>query len=129
MENEGRILYADDEPCMRRLIELVLRSDFPTYKLEIFSNGSELEKRLKQGSDGISLVLTDNNMPGIKGSDIIRKYSKTDPFKEVPFIIFTAEEDVGERSTEEGAFAYLPKPFPLAGLNSVIRRALSHYEN
>ena len=129
MEDKGRILYADDEPGMRRLMELVLRSDFPAYHIEVFKDGSSLEKRLMNGVKDVRLVLTDNQMPGIKGSDIIRKYSKTDPFKEIPFIIFTAEEAVGERSTEEGAFAYLPKPFPLGGFNSVIKRALSHYEN
>ncbi len=129
MENEGRILYAEDEPSIRNLMGYFFKDYFPNHVIEVFEDGSSLESRLTNGIENVRLVLIDNKMPGIKGSEIIRKYSQTVPFEKIPFIIFTAEDEVGERSKEEGAFAYLPKPSSFEDINSVIKRALSHYEN
>ena len=129
MENKGTILYAEDEPSMRNLMRNIFESYFPNHVIEVFEDGSSLENRLTNGVENVSLVLTDNQIPGITGSEIIRKYSQTDAFKKIPFIIFTSEKDVGERSKEEGAFDYLPKPVSLGGINSAIRRALSNSES
>ena len=111
--SKSTILYAEDSESMRKLMMGVFEEYFPKRYLEVFENGTSLEERLKQGSEGVSLVFTDNSMPGIDGSEIIRKYYQTKEFKRIPFILFTAEENVGERLEKEGLCVYLAKPSPI----------------
>lgn len=131
MENKGTILYADDEPRIRDLVAAILETDFPSHVIEVFADGSSLEKRLMQGTENVKLVVTDNDMPGIIGSEIIKKYSKKPGLEQIPFVLcYAGNESLGASLVREGyASAYLSKPFEIKDLKRTVEDALSSVKN
>lgn len=121
-----KILIADDDGNMRKINGIIIRSDFPDYNVEEFRDGISLTGRLEQDVGEVSLVLTDNTMPGINGSKIIERYAKTPRFKQIPMIlIYGDKKDIGEKAIEDGAFGYLLKPFGLSEFTSLLKKALA----
>ena len=70
------------------------------------------------------LVITDVVMPDENGLDLIPRIKKIRP--ELRCIVMSAQNTLmtAVRATERGAFEYLPKPFDLNELLSVVKRAL-----
>lgn len=103
----NKILYAEDNRNVRDIVQFTLNK----YNLDVYEDGNSLDKRLEQGSDGISIVITDNQMPGPNGSMIIEKYANKEGFKgKVPFVLFYGgEKEIGEEAIKNGAAAYLLK--------------------
>lgn len=129
-ENKGIILYAEDYEGVRKLVEDIFHSDFSDYDLEVFKDGTSLEERLNQGPNGVSLVFTDNSMPGIDGSDIIIKYAQSNGFRKVPFVLYTAAELVlASKLFDEGLIAaYFQKPFDSEEFIDKIKNILNLYQ-
>ncbi|MEK6840486.1 MAG: response regulator [Nanoarchaeota archaeon] len=127
MGNKEIILYADDEPNMRNLVKDILELDFPAYNIEVFGDGSSLEERLMKGTENVGLVVTDNEMPGIIGSEIIKKYSKRPGFENIPFVLcYAGNVSLGAYLVKEGyAFSYLEKPFGIKDLRRTLKNALA----
>ena len=82
-----KILYADDKESLRDFLGTLLEMSFPELDREAFKDGSSLEKRLNESLEGVRLVITDNDMPGIKGSEIIIAYAEKPEFKNISFIL------------------------------------------
>lgn len=128
MENKGTILYADDEPSIRNLMKIILGSEFPNHHIEVFEDGSSLERRLTNGIENVRLVLTDNQMPGITGREIIRKYAKQSGFEQIPFVLcYAGDGSIGRSLVDEGyASAYLRKPVGLSDLKNTLKNVLEN---
>ncbi len=129
-EEKKKILYAEDYESLRIVTMNVLQKEFSGYSIEQFADGSLLEDRLKQGAENIRLVLLDHNMPGKKGIDIIREYSRTKDFIRIPFVLyFSDKEHLGYNALIDGAFAYVPKGIAKIGdLIFTLRKALKYAE-
>lgn len=125
MEKQKNILYAEDNLFTRNMVLMWLEEELRETNFERYDDGYSLEKRLQQGPDGIDLVLTDNNMPGPKGGEIIRKYARAPGFDKIPFILYYGgEPEIGERAVSDGAFAYFEKGEEALKLIQLIKRAL-----
>jgi two-component system, NtrC family, nitrogen regulation response regulator GlnG len=77
-------------------------------------------------SDGEGdLVITDVVMPDENGLDLVPRMKKLRP--ELRIIVMSAQNTLltAVKATERGAFEYLPKPFDLRELVSVVQRALT----
>jgi len=99
------ILIADDSQNNRRLLELGLRRGFPRYNVESFDDGITLDERLNQDLNNVCAVITDNQMPKINGSEIIKKYSSK---LNVPFILYYKGNNVyGKQAVRNGAYDYV----------------------
>jgi DNA-binding NtrC family response regulator len=70
------------------------------------------------------LVLTDFAMPGMDGLELLSTVRARDP--ELPIVLLTARgsERLAVRAIRAGAFDYLPKPFELDELETIVARAL-----
>ena len=102
------ILIADDEPTIRKLNSMVVEREFPDYNIELFEDGKQLNKRLSENLEDICLVITDNEMPVINGSEIIKKYASKLP--EIPFILhYGGDESIGKEAISNGAYDYVIK--------------------
>lgn len=129
-ENKGIILYAEDDPDMRGHIGEILKRNFPAFDTELFEDGTSLESRLNDGIANVRLVITDNNMPGIRGSEIIDKYAQVGSFNHIPFILFY----FGDKSTGEflaskyDNVSYLLKQGELQSFEELIRESLDYPE-
>ncbi len=116
------ILYADDEEGMRGIFARFIGKHFPEYEVEVFENGKDLAGRLTKGSDGLALVVTDNEMPFKKGSEVIETYAR---IMNVPFVLFYAgEREIGEKALKDGASECIEKPATLEELDDRISKYL-----
>ena len=123
MENKmnKKILLADDTEILRDFQRTILKK-FPGYEIEEFEDGSSLKSRLEGKVEDVSLVVTDNEMPGVNGSEIISEYAKKSKF---PFVlVYGGGEEIGEQAIKNGAFRYLMKPFEMGQYVELIREAL-----
>jgi two-component system nitrogen regulation response regulator GlnG len=87
------------------------------------SNAATLWRWVSQG-DG-DLVITDVVMPDENAFDLLPRIKKLRP--ELPVIIMSAQNTfmTAIRASEKGAYEYLPKPFDLKELITIVGRALS----
>ena len=117
-----RVLVADDELNMRRVLEAILRRE--GYDVVTAANGTEA---LGGMSANIHTVITDLKMPGLDGMGLLKRLSVDYP--DVPVVMITAHGSV-ENAVEAvklGAFDYLEKPFEQEQIRQVVAKAISTY--
>ena len=109
-----RILYADDIPELRALMSAVLAHE--GYEVETVDGGSEALQRLREEQDhrGFDLLITDHQMPGINGLELVRQTRELHyPGKIVVFSSGLSDE-INAQYREFAVDAILPKPiFPV----------------
>lgn len=103
-----RILLIDDEPEIRRFVEVLLRHE---YLLELAANGGEgLEAARRFQPD---LILLDLFMPGMDGFEVCRQLKNDPQVRDIPVAMFTAvaRKQEREKGLALGAVDYITKPF------------------
>lgn len=118
---KSKILVVDDEKNIREGLKKYL--DLEGYETILAGNGLEALKVFEAGE--CDLIITDLKMPGLLGSDLLRKVIRS-PLFEVPVIVLTGHGSV-ENAVEtmrDGAYDFLMKPINLKKLSLVIKRAL-----
>tara|TARA_B100001250_G_scaffold266612_1_gene229969 strand:- start:2216 stop:3592 length:1377 start_codon:yes stop_codon:yes gene_type:complete len=115
-----KVWIADDDEAIRLVLEESLSSS--GFKTKTFSSGEELIKELENSTP--DLVITDIQMPGMLGYDILKHINNN--FEDLPVIVMTAFADMQAaiESFGGGAFEYIPKPFDLEEAIEIIKRAL-----
>ena len=114
------ILIADDDASNRTVLTQALSR--AGYSPRATSNAATLW-RWAQAGDG-DLIITDVVMPDENAFNLIPQIKKQRP--DLPIIVMSAQNTImtAIQASEKGAFDYLPKPFDLKELISVIERAL-----
>ncbi|MBC7899285.1 MAG: response regulator [Saprospiraceae bacterium] len=114
-----RILVADDDPSILRLVTAVLENE--GFAVIAASDGKAAYKILQSGTP-IHAVVLDVNMPYIGGHEIVKFMQSNDRFKAIPIIIMTGEQDPRSSSNniKAGAVAFLPKPFTNSQLKMIV---------
>ena len=124
MADKKTILYAEDNENVRWSCQGLLKRLFPDVHIEVFEDGTSLEKRLKEGP-APNVVLTDKNMPGIKGSQIIVKYSPKLPGTKF-IMLYGGNPNIAEYLVSKGlAYAYLLKPATTEEISGTLNMALN----
>lgn len=121
------ILLVDDQRDILRLLHSALDT-LRDPDLEIFEAISG-EAALKSLSDQqVDLLVTDYNLPGITGTELMRRARLAQP--ELPAIIITANTDrkVRDEILEAGAVAVFSKPVPLGDFLGAVERSLGTAE-
>jgi DNA-binding NtrC family response regulator len=117
---QGRILVIDDEDSIREYLSMMLERE--GYVCDATKDG---KKALKlQSQEAYDVVVTDIQLPGMSGIDILGKLRESDP--SVPVIIITghASQESAIEALNLGAFYYLLKPVSNEELKQVVRNAL-----
>jgi two-component system response regulator AtoC len=122
------IIVADDDEDMRQLVAHSLRRE--GYDVQEVSNGSELLVRIedslvfKRKPDPVDLFITDVQMPGYTGLEIVTGLREAG--MHMPVIIMTAFEASETRVRAEAlGAAFLPKPFDGEQLCALVRHVLA----
>jgi two-component system chemotaxis response regulator CheY len=105
-----RILIVDDFSTMRRIIKNLLNDLGYTNTAEA-DDGNTALVALAQGS--FDFVVTDWNMPGMTGIELLKSIRADDRFKTLPVLMVTAEakrEQIIE-AAQNGVNGYIIKPF------------------
>jgi len=117
------ILVVDDEPDIEPLFRQQFRRDLRSgrFDLEFASSAAEALRVIGTSSSAtLILILSDVNMPGMSGLELLPKAKSLRP--EVPVIMITAYGDAETRRSalEHGAEALLTKPIDFAALRGTI---------
>ena len=117
----GTILIADDDRAIRTVLSQALGRE--GYEVRTTGTAAGLWRWIEAGEG--DLVITDVVMPDENGLDLIPRIRKLRPGLRV--IVMSARNTLltAVKATERGAFEYLPKPFDLRELVTVVARALS----
>ena len=117
----GTVLVADDDTAIRTVLNQALAR--AGYIPRTTSNASTLWRWVSQGEGDV--VVPDVVMPDENAFDMIPRIRKIRP--ELPIIVMSAQNTLmtALKATEKGAFEYLPKPFDLNELVTVIGRAMA----
>jgi CheY-like chemotaxis protein len=117
---KGRVLVADDDPAILRLITTILQRE--GFTVVSARDGKEAYKALQE-STGFTAAVFDVVMPHIPGPELVR-YMKTEKrFMNIPVMMMTAEQDpkLSRDSFAAGAVVFLPKPFTTVQLQTMLR--------
>ncbi|MCE7028021.1 nitrogen regulation protein NR(I) [Jiella avicenniae] len=116
-----QIIVADDDAAIRTVVsQALMRAGF---EVRVTSNIATLWRWISAG-DG-DLVITDVLMPDGNAFDTLPKIKNSRP--ELPVVVMSAQNTfmTAIKASEKGAYDYIPKPFDLTELVSIVRRALS----
>jgi two-component system nitrogen regulation response regulator GlnG len=115
------ILVADDDRAIRTVLNQALAR--LGHDVRMTGSAATLWRWVADGEG--DLVITDVIMPDENGLDLIPRIKKLRP--DLRVIVMSAQNTLltAVKATERGAFEYLPKPFDLRELISVVERALS----
>lgn len=115
-----RLLYVDDDPAIRRICQLVLAR--AGYDVETADDGVRAWDALR--SSDHDLLITDHQMPGLTGMELIRQLRRAS--MDLPVIMASGAMD--EVALDELHWLecrhILPKPFSPAQLLATVRDAL-----
>jgi DNA-binding NtrC family response regulator len=114
----AKILVADDEQNLRRVLAAMLRRD--GHDVVQAASGLEAIDRLAD----VDVVITDLRMPGADGMEVLRTASRNHPH--VPVIMITAYGSVGQavEAIKAGAFDYIEKPFEQESIRVIVEKAI-----
>ncbi len=114
-----RVLVADDSSTMRKNILRSLQAVGVTDATEA-ADGAEAVALFKPGEFG--MVLTDWNMPGKTGLEVIQEIRAQDA--KVPIIMITTEAEKGRvmQAIQAGVSDYLVKPFTAETLREKLEK-------
>jgi CheY-like chemotaxis protein len=119
------ILVVDDEPDVEILFRQKFRRDLRAsrFAMEFASSAaSALQRIANSGDQLLILILSDINMPGMSGLELLPKAKAVRP--DVPIIMITAygDAETKRQALEQGAEALLTKPIDFALLHNEIER-------
>ena len=123
-QTSRRILVADDDPAILRLVTAIVEKE--GYTVVPARDGREAYKILQDDTNFIAAIF-DVVMPHIQGPEIVR-YMKTEKrLMRIPVMMMTAEQNpkLSSDSFAAGAVVFLPKPFTAAQLQIMLRMLIS----
>lgn len=117
------ILVVDDEPDIEALFRQQFRRDLRTgrFVMEFAQSAAEALASIAEAKDAtLILILSDINMPGMNGLELLPRAKAARP--DVPVIMITAygDNETQRRAFEGGAEALITKPIDFAVLRGQI---------
>ena len=119
------ILIVDDEPVNLMMLERVLKQKF-----EVISAKSGQEAVRILSRQPVSLLITDQRMPGMTGTELLRKSRAVNP--DMICMLLTAETDSGtfiDAVVKSGAIRVINKPWNPDRLMEAVEASLEKYES
>ena len=116
------ILAVDDEPHMRRLLEISLRQ--AGYKALVAEDGRQALQMI--AAQNVDCVVSDLHMPGMNGLALLEQIRQQS--ERLPFIMVTAQGEIqtAVEAMKLGAADYIQRPFELETLELAISKALAN---
>ncbi|WP_293264148.1 chemotaxis response regulator CheY [Neptunomonas sp.] len=128
MKKDIKILVVDDFSTMRRIIKNLLR-DLGFNNVIEADDGKTALPILQQG--GIQFLVTDWNMPGMTGIDLVRAVRADPKLAGMPILMVTAEAKREQiiAAAQAGVNGYVIKPFTAAVLKEKIDKIFQRIES
>jgi DNA-binding NtrC family response regulator len=117
-----RVLVVDDEEIIRQSLSFILQKE--GYEVEEAANGLEAFGKVEENPP--DLVITDIEMPGMKGVELLEKVSQVSPQTFVIIITAYGSIETAIQALRKGAYDYILKPIDFDELVLRVRRLLEH---
>ena len=117
------ILIVDDEPHVLQLVTDILATQY-----ECVGVGSAEEALAELTARRFDLVVSDINLGGLSGVEMIPHVHELSPDTVVMMISGDLSLDSPIQAMRKGAFDYLQKPFDIEHVLAAAARALNHHE-
>ncbi|MBX3695268.1 MAG: chemotaxis response regulator CheY [Steroidobacteraceae bacterium] len=123
MSKNLKFLVVDDYSTMRRIVKNLLH-DLGYSNVAEADDGTSALPMLQKG--GYDFVVTDWNMPGMPGLDLLKAIRADDSLKEIPVLMVTAEakRDQIVAAAQAGVSGYVIKPFSAETLKKKLDKIL-----
>jgi len=120
VKTPARILVVDDERSLREFLEIFFRRE----GYAVTTVASVDEALLALGADDFDVVISDVQMSGASGLDLLRTVKETAPDCVVIMITAFATTETAIEAMKQGAYDYILKPFKVDELRLVVEKAL-----
>jgi diguanylate cyclase (GGDEF)-like protein len=120
---KGKVLIVDDAPDTLEIIQKLL--NFEGYDVITAPTGEEGVKKVKEEKPDV--VLMDINLPGIDGTEALRRVRKINPLQCVVMLTAFATLDNAILALKEGASDFIKKPFENEHLIHIVNQSLEKY--
>lgn len=127
MDKNIKILVVDDFSTMRRIVKNLL-GDLGFFNITEAEDGNSALVELRKAK--FDLVITDWNMPGMPGIDLLRAIRADESLKKIPVLMVTAEskrEQIIE-AAQAGVNGYVIKPFTAGTLADKLTKIFERIE-
>jgi putative two-component system response regulator len=128
-DSTERLLIVDDDPLSLRLLVRVLEK--AGYECTTAVSADDAAAKLEAG--GFSLILSDVEMPGSSGIDLLEDVSRRFPDTATVMVTGVDDADFAKRALTMGAYGYVIKPFEsneiLINVTNALRRRRLEIEN
>ena len=116
------VLTVDDSASIRQMVAFTLKS--AGYEVIEAADGNAGLAQAK--SNAVSLVLTDQNMPGMDGLSLIKALRALPNYNSTPILMLTTEssDTMKSQGRAAGATGWLVKPFDPQKLLEVVRKVI-----
>lgn len=121
MPTKKKVLVVDDEPGVLRFVKVSL--SLAGYEVITTASGEECLDLARNTKPDIMLL--DILMFPLSGFDVLVKLRE---FSEIPVIVFTARNDIGDQALKAGASGYISKPFRPEELINKIQDTLGGHQ-
>jgi len=127
MDKPDKILVVDDFVTMRRITKKLLRT-LGYGNVEEADDGLTALPALKAGQ--FDFLITDWNMPGMAGIDLLRAVRADPDLSDLPVLMVTSEarRDQIMQAADAGVNGYIVKPFTQETLREKIEHVFGHLE-
>ena len=121
LDKNMKILVVDDFSTMRRIIKNLLK-DLGFANIQEADDGNTALPMLQQGD--FDFVVTDWNMPGMQGIDLLRAIRADASLKHIPVLMVTAEAKKEQiiAAAQAGVNGYVIKPFTAGTLKAKLAK-------
>jgi phosphoserine phosphatase RsbU/P len=125
-----KILIVDDEEKILVAIkrELLFFSEEKKIGILCAESGAQALEILDKEHDGIGVIVSDQKMPGMSGSDLLAKVKEMYP--DIVAIVLSGHSDINEiiKTVKAGIFSFILKPWEKNHLITEIEKAIEMYE-
>ena len=118
MANPINILAVDDEPAVACSLSFVLCG--PTRKLTTAFDGDEALKRVASGHPPFDVIITDNNMPGVSGLELVRRLRSENFGGKIVVLSAHLTDELRNAYAELKVDKMITKPFGVEELRTAI---------
>ncbi|GAA6120758.1 ATP-binding protein [Acidovorax sp. FG27] len=122
-ERQRHVMYVDDDQALVFLVQRLLRRR--GYRVSGFTDPHEAAQALRRDPQGYDLVVTDYNMPGYCGVDLVREAKRIRPGLPVALASGYVTAEIEREALAEGASALIHKPNDVEELCATVQR-LAH---
>jgi two-component system NtrC family response regulator len=120
-----KIIVVDDTPEIRSVLSEILSAK--NYEVKTAATATEGLVLMKKENFDVGLI--DINLPDIEGLELIKIFKSLQPQIESIIITGNASIENAVKAMENGAFAYLTKPFEMSEVLISVQRAIEKQKN